>query len=197
MRTGPLVCLLVCLLAILLPGSLEAQTGPAQGDRVSSSASVLLKAGDVAGRQRLLLGGGVGLVFGHRLAVGGGGVALTENVEIPGSTAGSGFQLGMGYGGLVLQYWHPLPFHFKARTDLLVGGGHAEISDRLLGRELGADNFFVAEPELGLTRRLFSILHAGVSVGYRWVRGLDDLPRLSNEDFQAVTWTLRLRVGGP
>ncbi len=77
------------VLAVLLalPGPLGAQAGPdpSSRSRVSATAAVMLKGGKIADENRLYLGGWAGLVFGGKLAVGGGGFALLNEVELAGS----------------------------------------------------------------------------------------------------------------
>jgi hypothetical protein len=136
-------------------------------------------------------------VFSGRFAVGGGGFTLVENVEIPGSAGGTGFELGMGYGGVFLQLWHPIPGGFSGELGLLAGAGNAEVRDLLMGSELGADNFLVLEPTLSASRPAFRGVRVGVSLGYRKVWGVEDLLLVTGDDLQSVTGTLFLRIGGP
>ena len=193
MRSG-----LVLALVLALPGPLGAQAGPGpsfQG-RVSGTAAVLLKGGQIAGENRLHLGGWAGLIFGGNLAVGGGGFALLNDVGLVGSEGASGFNLGFGYGGLVFRYWEPLSGSLTGEVGLLLGAGHAEVRDQLTRTEVGSDNFLVAEPEMSILYSFFPGVHLGVSVGYRLTTGVEDLPRVSAGDLNAFTGTLSLRLGG-
>lgn len=188
------------VLAVLLalPGPLEAQAGPdpsSQG-RVSATAAVLLKGGRIADENRLHLGGWAGLVFGDNLAIGGGGFALLNDVELAGSEGGSGFNLDLGYGGLIFRYWEPLSGSFTGEAGLLLGAGHAEVQYQLTRTEVGSDNFLVAEAEMSLLYSFLPGIHVGVSAGYRLTTGVEDLPRVSTGDLNAFTGTLSLRLGG-
>jgi len=186
------------VLAVLLalPGPLGAQAGPdpSSQDRVSATAAILLKGGKVAGENRPHLGGWAGLVFGNHLAVGGGGFALLDDVELSGSEGSTGFSLDMGYGGLVFRYWEPLSGSLTGEVGLLMGAGHAEVRD-LVRNEVGSSNFLVAEPELSLLYSFFPGIYVGVSVGYRLTTGVEDLPTVSASDLNAFTGTLSLRWG--
>ncbi len=190
--------ILVLLLTTALPGLLPAQAAPPSSDdgRAGAAAAVLVKAGSLAGSARLHLGGWVGLVLNDRISIGGVGYALTEMVELPGSEAGTGFDLGMGYGGLLATLRSSLTPEFHGEIGLLLGAGNASLQDRLVGLELGSDNFFVAEPTLGLSRTLPHNLHLGLAVGYRQVVGLQDLPTVVGSDLNAFTGTLSIRLGG-
>jgi hypothetical protein len=187
-------------LAVLLalPGPLGAQAGPdpPYPDRVSATAAILLKGGQIAGESRLHLGGWAGLVFRDDLAIGGGGYALLKTVELAGPVGSIGFNLGFGYGGLFFRYWEPFSGPLTGELGLLLGAGHAEVRDILTGTEVGSDNFFVAEPEVSLFYALFPGVHAGVSFGYRLTAGVEGLPRVSASDINTFTGTLSLRLGG-
>jgi hypothetical protein len=183
---------------LALPGPAGAQVEGADppATRVGSSAAILLKAGQIAGADRYFLGGWGGLVFGDHFVLGGGGLALTEDVELPGSEFSTGFDLGFGYGGLFLRYWDDFSHLLTGEAGLFLGAGHAEVRDRLAGREVGSDNFLVVEPEASLFCTVLPYLHLGISGGYRMVFGVEDLPRVSADDLQSFTGTLSLRLGG-
>jgi hypothetical protein len=184
--------------ALALPGALPGQVGPwsSGGKTVSAAAAAQLKAGNVAHERRLHAGGWAGLVFGGRLALGGAGFALLQEVELVGSEAGIGFDLGMGYGGLYVSYFKPLSHRLMGQMGLLAGAGHAEVRDRLVGREVGSDNFPVLEPDLSLFFAVHPRIHVGASLGYRLAWDVNNLPTVSAEDMRATTATLSLRIGG-
>lgn len=185
------------LLLLLIPGPARAQESAASEDvaRASGTAAFLVKASSLADVDRVFLGGWAGLTFGNRFSFGGGGVALTKDVMLGGQESASGFELGMGYGGALFQYRYPLRPRLQPHFSLLVGGGHAEVRDRLTGREIGADNFGIIEPEGGISFRVLSWLHLAGSAGYRWTWGVEDLPLVQSDDLAGVTATLSLRVG--
>lgn len=185
-------------LALALPGSLAGQVGPqpSDGPKVSAAASVQLKAGRIAHEGRLHLGGWAGLVFGGRLAIGGAGFALLEDVELVGTEAGIGFDLGLGYGGLYFAYWKPVSSRVTGQVGLLAGAGHAEVRDRLEGREVGSDNFPVLEPDVSLFFAVHPRIRLGASLAYRMAWDVHQLPAVSAEDLRSTTGTLSLRIGG-
>jgi hypothetical protein len=156
----------------------------------------LLKGGEVAGANRAFIGGGIGLYFGERFAIGGAGLALTDNVELEGSESSTGFDLGMEYGGLTLQYWLPWTERLTWEAGLLAGAGHAQVRSLITGAEVGADNFGVMEPEIRLSMTTLPWLQVGGSLGYRFVWGVDDLPRVAVEDLRSFSISLNLRLRG-
>ncbi|TFH64116.1 MAG: hypothetical protein E4G90_08725 [Gemmatimonadales bacterium] len=113
-----------------------------------------------------------------------------------GSAGGTGFDLGMGYGGILFRYWEPISGSLTGEVGLLMGAGHAEVRDQLTQREVGSDNFLVAEPEMSVLYSLFPGIRLGASVGYRLTTGVQDLPGVSTGDLNAFTGTLSVRLGG-
>jgi hypothetical protein len=163
---------------------------------VGGVAAAVLKVGETAGVNRSSFGGWAGLTLSDKLAVGGGGFALMSDVELAGSGGDTGFELNMGYGGLTFRFWEPIRGALSGEVGLLLGAGHAEVQTRLTGTEVGSDNFLVGEGELGLSYHILNSVHIGVAVGYRLTSGIQDLPGVSNDDLNAFTGSLFLRVGG-
>jgi hypothetical protein len=130
------------------------------------------------------------------MAVGGGGFALLNNLELGGSEGDVGNELSLGYGGVVFRYWEPINGSLTGQVALLVGAGHAEVRTQLPGVEVGSDNFMVAEGEVGAAYSLARDVHAGVSLGYRLTAGVQDLPRVTGSDLNGFTATISLRIGG-
>lgn len=190
------VILLSALLA--LPGPLAAQAGQLRTPepRAGSAVGLVVTGSRVAGEGRILVGGWGGIVLGNRFLVGGGGMALTQDVDLPRYTSSTGFQLGFGYAGLFLKYWKDLSFGLVGEGGLLMGAGHAEVHDQIIGQEAGSDNFLILEPQAAVSRRLFGQLHGGAGLGYRLPLGVEDLPRVRSEDLRCLTLSIFLRLGG-
>jgi hypothetical protein len=157
---------------------------------------MVVKGSEVAGQYRAHVGGWAGLVFGNRITVGGGGLAMLEDVELAAAQAGSGFDLGMGYGGLQIRLRQPLGMSFAVEGGALLGAGHAEVRDLVQRRELGADNFYVIEPDISVFYSFLPGVHVGAAAGYRVVWGVEDLPRVAAEDLRGLTTALTLKIGG-
>jgi hypothetical protein len=191
--------LVLAVLLLALPGTLRAQAGPPSASdegRVTATATALVKGSTIAGKGRAQVGGWVGLVFGGRFAVGGGGLVLLEEVELEGTEAGTGFTLDFGYGGVFFRFWQPLSSDLTGELGLILGAGNGDVNDGLSGTELGSDNFVIAEPEVSVFYRLFPSIHLGASLGYRLAWGVQDLPSVTQDDLRAATATLSLRWGG-
>ena len=189
---------IILVFSLALPGSLRAQGDPVGTvrDRVGGVASVVMKAGETVEVNRLSFGGWAGLTFSGNFAVGGGGFALAKDVELAGSEGDTGFNLGMGYGGLVFRFWEPLGNSLVGEVGLLLGAGHAEVQAQLTGTEVGSDNFLVGEGELGVSYRVLRSLYVGAAVGYRLTSGVRNLPGVVSGDLNDFTGSVFLRVGG-
>jgi hypothetical protein len=157
---------------------------------------VLLKAGSIADKNRFHFGGWAGLLFADNFAIGGGGFALLEDVELSGSDGGTGFNLDFGYGGLLFRYWEALSGPFTGEAGLLIGAGHAEVRNQLDGTEIASDNFMVSEAEMGILYSPFPRIHLGLSAGYRLTAGVEDLPGVQTTDLNGFTGSLSIRIGG-
>jgi hypothetical protein len=193
MRSG---LFLVLLFALPGPVAAQAGAGPASPNRVSGTGALLLKASQIAEENRLHFGGWAGVLFAENLAVGGGGFTLLERVGLSGSEGPTGFDLGFGYGGLLFRYWESLSGPLVGEVGLLLGAGHAEVQNQLTSREVGADNFLVAEAEMSALYSFFPGTHVGLSLGYRITTGVEDLPGVSEGDLNGFTGTLSFRIGG-
>ncbi len=121
-------------------------------------------------------------------------MVLTDDVELLEAKSDTGFDLEVGYGGVVLRYRFPMADRVEAEAGTLMGAGHAVVRDRFTGTEAGADNFGLMEPEVGLSLEVLPWLHLSGGVGYRMVWGVEDLPRVEPEDLQSLTASLTLLV---
>jgi hypothetical protein len=184
---------------VALPAHAMAQAAPAgsTSPRAGAIGAFLVTSGEVAEARAVFMGGWGGLVFREGIVLGGGGVALTKRIQLAGAESSTGFDLGAGFGGIYLRYIERTNHRLTPEGGLFLGAGHAEVTDRMVGLEIGADNFFVIEPEAALGYRVFRRLHVGVSLGYRFVWGVQDLPLLASGDFRSLTGSVSLRLGGP
>ncbi len=171
---------------------LPAAFGPANAEaqeEVDDTASIEVGAGFQATSIRgdlAWLGGGT-LLFriGDFLQVGGGGWLLLRDHALSRESADGGLKLRMSYGGLVAG--GSLVDAGRMRFDVraLVGAGTARIKVRVESAdgakvpvelaERAADNFFVVEPQLGLTMPIDERWRARLTVGYRKAYGVEDV----------------------
>lgn len=189
---------LLFVFVLALPGPVRAQEvrQTPTPRRAGGAVAGFVKAGQIAGESRLFLGAWGALVLGDHFVLGGGGMALTRDVELRASGLPTGFYLDAGYGGVLFKYWGDLPRGLSGEASILLGAGQAEVSDRITGQEVRAENFLVLEPEVSLFLRLYRQVHLGASGGYRATSRIEDLPRVPSDALRSFTATLSLRVGG-
>jgi len=186
---------ITCLVVCLLPIAATAQTTPSQGpmivERVHSGFLVApdFKITEVDGKTSELAGGYAGVLTGDKIFIGGGGYWLANQSS----------DREMAYGGLIVQWLARTDERFGFSARGLVGGGRATLSSSLsdilkmsdgdrrsLGRITQDDlnrsrlvdsrirfreEFFVAEPEVGLLVRLSKRMRLTGGAGYRFTGG--------------------------
>lgn len=186
------------LLVLLVAATLRPGPAAGQEDRAGGSVSgyvePALKLTRMGGQAQLMAGGLVGLRLGSHLGIGGEGFAALGIVEISGRGYGSARELGMGYGGVTLEYLARPQQRLRWGGRLLLGIGSARAHDAALGIELGSDNFAVAEPQGSVRVRLLPWLGVGVQVGFRLITGLQDLPGIIPDDVKGYTVAVSLRI---
>ncbi len=151
---------------------------------------------DFNGRGRALASLRGGLAVTSRFFVGGEGTSMLGTVPVAEAGVGSGFDLDAGYGGLVLGF---LPLHseeWRLSTTLLLGAGHATVTDQAVGSDLGADNFLIAVPEISIDWRIRPWLAFSLGAGYRTVTEVQDLPGVRSNDLAGASLIAGLQLGG-
>ena len=186
---------ITCLVLCLLPIAATAQTTPGQGpmivERVHGGFLVApdFKITEVDGKTSELAGGYGGWLTDEKIFIGGGGYWLANQSS----------DREMAYGGLIVQWLARTDERFGFSARGLVGGGRATLSSSLsdilkksdgdrrsLGRITQDDlnrsrlvdsrirfreDFFVAEPEVGLLVRLSKRMRLTGGAGYRFTGG--------------------------
>lgn len=148
---------------------------------------------ELAGEATGFLGGKAFLDIGDRLRLGGFGYGALESVRLVGGPAPE--ELSMGYGGVFLGLGLSDMGPAALQGELLLGAGNAQVRAQPIGNQLGSDNFMVVEPRLTLELPRGSSLRGAVEGGYRFVTGVQDLPRLSTSDLTGWTVSLQILLG--
>lgn len=190
------------LRGLILLGLLSAPAGGAAQARptsprggASAEALIGVRGTSLRGEATLMVGGSARLRVHPDVAFGGSAWVLTEVLNIDGERTGGGLGLRVGYGGGGI--WLTLRRSARMRVDagLLLGAGNAKIELPAVGTEIAADNFFVFEPEVGLAVRMTGWAAARVSVGYRAVTGVEDLPGVGARQLRGSAATIGLVFG--
>jgi len=105
------------------------------------------------------------------------------------------------HGGLWLGYTPMQRKVIHPYTSVKFGWGKAryrasELSDPGNVLDELNDNIVVLTPEFGIELNIFSFFRIAATASYRWVNGVDDVPKFTNDDFSSFGASLTLRFGG-
>jgi len=136
--------------------------------------------------------------------VGGGGALVINDFFVGGYGFGNDaasvdidnelYDIDFGHGGLWFGYTHKQHKLVHLYTSFRVGWGEVELL--LDDRKVFDDDFLTLAPEAGVELNITSWFKLGLSGGYRYVSGVEDLPNLANEDFSGMFGALTFRFGG-
>jgi hypothetical protein len=170
--------------------------------RWGSYGGPIIKFSPVSGTLGTWVGGYGGVVLDGTFFLGGGGWGLTSNIPANQSIA-PGQSLGIGYGGIILEYIGSSDKLLHYGVSLLIGAGGASYIFRnfdTFGRNQitlfnrPSSSFFVVEPggyaEINITRWL----RIGASVSYRYANGVR-LEGLSSADVGGVAGNVIFKFG--
>jgi len=188
-RWGAWAC--AAVLAVAAPPALEAQAPPRRAwSALEGSLALTSLHGDAS-----WMGGVTGLLgLGHRLSVGGGGMAALRTTRLPGSGPGSDLELRVAFGGLVANVRVMEAEGTEVWARVLAGAGNAKLDLAVARTQIAADNFGVLIPEIGATLAVAGPLRAGAAVGYRATFGVEDLPGVGALDLRGFSARILLAV---
>lgn len=136
--------------------------------------------------------------------VGGGGGLIINDFFMGGYGLGSegasvdfeeqSYDIDFGHGGLWFGYAHKEHKLVHVYSSLKIGWGSAEL--KIDGDKKFDDNLLALTPEAGIEFNITNWFKLGVTGGYRYVSGVDDLPVLTSDDFTGMTGALTFRFGG-
>lgn len=139
--------------------------------------------------------GGYGAwLIDHTIAIGGGGLGLTNDVKFDETTEGDRF-ISFGYGGFYIGYLHNSHrlIHFTLET--FIGGGEVNLRYQSDNEDLlDDDRVLVIDPAINAELNLTNFMRVTLGVGYRFVNGVN-LEGLNDEDFSSPTVRATIRFG--
>jgi hypothetical protein len=179
------IVIICCLTVFCVPAIMWAQEKTLITGEIESGGygGPVLKIVSIKGQASVFLGGSGGWIINHRFVVGGGGYGLVNDIRVEGN------QLGLGYGGLILEYvgfWDRL-VHFT--VPVLIGYGNADYDSEV------NDGFFAFEPGINAELNVIRWLRVGAGISYLFVSGIDSLPGLGNSDVGGLQGTLEFKFG--
>jgi len=161
----------------------------------------VVKFSRLAGADAIISGGRGGVILNRRLAIGGGGYAVTsENIRTDFRfDDGSQPALQLAYGGVEFEYITRPRSLVHATVSLLLGGGAATYRSRATtGSTVATQTLespvFVAEPGAHVELNVTRWFRPGIGVGYRHVNG-SDLPSVTDGALGGAVGTLTFKFG--
>lgn len=170
--------------------------------RFSGYGGPVVKFSPVKGSMGVFVGGYGGILINSTLMIGGGGYGLATNTQADQSVA-PGQSIGVGYGGLILEYIGSSNQAIHYAIQFFAGWGGATYYYRTFDRGIpvntgrnttSADGFFVMEPGLYLELNMTRWFRFGVGASYRYVNGVE-LNGLTNNDLSNVSANLTFKFG--
>lgn len=164
----------------------------------------VVKASPIDGQTQLLMGGYGGWFVNHTFMIGFGGYGMTSTLSASDAAPkleGKTPYVGMGYGGLVLEYTinSDKLIHFAGQ--LLIGAGGAGYSwgNQLIETDANfndspSDSYFAAEFGANVELNITSFFRLGLGGSYRFASGLD-LVGLTDKDISGPSGNLIFKFG--
>jgi len=160
------------------------------------------KASTINGEGALLMGGRGGWIINHVFAIGGGGYGLVNNVHSRMLGPWGERFVGMGYGGLDLEFIIDSDelVHFSVHS--LIGAGAVGFrndltdgwNDNNYNYDQRQDAFFVAEPGFTIDLNVTHWFRTSIGADYRYVSGVTS-GAAKNSDLSGPSATLTFRFG--
>ncbi len=152
----------------------------------------------------LVIGAHGGIILNNHFVIGLGGYGLTSNFVIEDSENFDELYMYGGYGGLILGGIFSPKEVVHVYTQVLIGAGGMEVTDRNylnnFNRHYGFGTFgettafFVVEPGLEVEVNITRFFKIGIGASYRLVRE-SDLSTVSNDDLSGFSGGLSLKFG--
>lgn len=139
--------------------------------------------------------GGYGAwLIDHTIAIGGGGLGLTNDIKFDETQEGTRY-ISFGYGGFYLGYLNNSGrlVHFTVET--FIGSGEVNLRYNSDNEDLLEDDrVFVLDPSVNAELNVTSFMRVTLGVGYRFVSGVNT-QSLDDEDFSSPTIRASIRFG--
>ena len=155
---------------------------------------------ELKGQLGLLAGGRAGILLDDTFGVGMGGYGLVApNVDVTVGTAQK--RIGVGYGGLILDYYLFPKEWLNFSLGVLIGAGGAGTADRMgigMGMMGGGgalqSSFLLVEPQVHAFVNLTRFLSLGAGATYRFSNG-PQMNGFTDTDFSGFSGSILLRFG--
>jgi len=177
-----------------------------------------LKVGPVNGETSLFVGGRGSCIKGNKFVLGGTGYRLVSNntyLEGPadkpigvGADSTRTIDIGMGYGGLLLEYILFPKSAVHLSFPLIIGAGGSTLNAKkyqddsnlnpnewALYDYVESSGFFLLEPGINVELNMAKFFRLSAGANYRYISGTN-LQRLSDNDLSGVNFNITFKFGG-
>lgn len=200
-RRGTFFTLLLPIVLLLLPAPTSAQrneTLAGEGIRSGGFGGPVVKLTEIHGDFGVFVGGRGGWIINSTFIIGGGGYGLADtNIEVDRVDAlGRPLTLGMGYGGLELEYVSRSRKLVHFTVQALIGAGGITYVDRAPRFDTGVrdDAFFITEPGFNVEVNVTDFFRIGFGASYRFVAAVD-LPGVTEDDLAGASGMVTFKFG--
>lgn len=188
------------MLAILLGCSLAASAVAADNvlfdetDTWNLFTRLDIKYSDFGGDSGFIGGAQIGGILNDRFAIGLGGYALLNEVDVAPNGYNNPESFDLAYGGLALEYTIYADKLFHASIGALMGGGQIRLDRTSDGKDQKLE-LFVIEPQLNFMLNITQRSEFGVGIGYRHADPSNhNIDGLEQGDLSGMVGTVFLRL---
>lgn len=170
-----------------------------------------IKTASVNGETGVFVGGQGAWIINHSFALGGGGYGLATPTDVPDIAlrtytlpdgSSRDLELGIGYGGILLEYYSTPNKLVHLTTDLLIGGGAVVYSEYYMWDDNDNtedtwdvnDAFFIFEPGIKAELNITDWFHLNAGISYMLVSDLD-IVGMDNSDIGGVAGNILFKFG--
>ena len=166
----------IVLAALMIPATALAQPETLLGGDLEHGGfgGPTVKFSQFAGELGLLVGGGGGWVIGKTFTIGGAGYGLVTTHLV--SDGSEDYEIGFGYGGLLLEYLKRPDdlIHYYATCLFGVGGVGFRTPGSYVDLDPASDDLvYIIEPSVNICLNVTKNLKIAAGASYRYVPGLD------------------------
>lgn len=150
-----------------------------------------------------LVGGKAAWIVNHSYSLGAGGYGLvypTDREDFTGAQYdGLETEIGLGFGGIIFEYFIWPDGIFTIAPGIMVGGGglqyyNPDDEGENEDQESTGDAFFTIMPEVNVYVNITEYVRIGAGVSYRMIKGINQ-PHLSDRDMSGFSFSLAVAAG--
>ncbi len=159
-------------------------------DVVGAFGGPIVEIGNIVGETTGMVGGGGALILNNAF-IGGYGIG-TNSPDY--AVGGDNYNIRFRHGGFWLGYTYKSHKLIHLYTSARIGWGKVRLRDD--DDTVYSDRVFALTPEVGVELNLTRWFRLGLTGGYRWVSGVNNIPGAESADFSSPVGILTFSFGG-